>query len=110
MSPLSALIDTGSSVMMMSNETFSRLRSKPHLVTPSIPVYAYGSSTPLDVIGTFHATVRYKSKSTKAKVFVTSHNGDTLLDITTATDLDLIALTYNLQPEQTYADRFSGHW
>ncbi|XP_030850192.1 uncharacterized protein K02A2.6-like [Strongylocentrotus purpuratus] len=106
--PLSALIDTGSSVMMMSNETFSRLRSKPHLVTPSIPVYAYGSSTPLDVIGTFHATVRYKSKSTKAKVFVTSHNGDTLLDITTATDLDLIALTYNLQPEQTYADRFSG--
>ena len=107
--PISALIDTGSSVMMMSNATFGRLRSKPHLVAPSVPVYAYGSSIPLDVIGTFYATVRYKSKSTKAKVFVTSHtSGDTLLNLTTATELGLVALTYNLHIEQTYADLFTG--
>ena len=39
--PVLALIDTGASVMMMSNDTYCSLNPTPHLVAPPVPVYAY---------------------------------------------------------------------
>ena len=94
--------------MMMSQSTYQSLHQRPHLVAPPAPVYAYGSTVPLDVIGTFNASVSYKSKSVNTTVFVTTHSGDTLLDFCTASSLGLIHIAYNLQPEQSFADRFVG--
>ncbi|XP_071510902.1 uncharacterized protein [Diadema antillarum] len=109
--PISAVIDTGASVMMMSQRTFAQLRPQPPLVAHSIPVYGYVNSTPLHVKGTFTATISYKSSSAATEVYVTSHNGDTLLDFATATALGLVELAYatsSASPKSVYPDRFTG--
>ena len=106
--PVYVLIDTGASVMMMSQDTYQSIQPRPHLVTAPVPIYAYGSTVPLDVIGTFTASVSYKSAAVDTKMFVATHSGDTLLDFATASSLDLIHIAYNLQPEQSFADRFVG--
>ena len=108
--PISAVIDTGASVMMMSQRTFAQPRPQPRLVAHSVPVYGYGNSTPLDVNGTFTATVSYKSSSANAEIYVTSHDGDTLLNFATATTLGLVELAYatSATPKSVYPDRFTG--
>lgn len=105
---ISALIDSGSSVTIVSQNTYRSITPRPHLDAPSVPVYAYGSTVPLDVVGTFTASVSYKSKTVETKIFVVTHSGDTLLGCSTATALGLLHITYNLQLEQSYKDRFLG--
>ncbi|XP_014664198.1 PREDICTED: uncharacterized protein K02A2.6-like [Priapulus caudatus] len=108
--PINAVIDTGASVMMMSLRSFARLQPQPRLVPPSVPVYGYGNSTPLDVRGTFTAKVSYRSSSADTEIYVTSHDGDTLLNFATATALGLVELAYatSASPESVYPDRFTG--
>ena len=77
--PFTAVIDTGATVTVMSRQSFARLQPQPSLTSQSNPVFAYGSSTPLLIDGTFQAVLGYKSKSITSAVYVTAQEGETLL-------------------------------
>nr|XP_006823364.1 PREDICTED: uncharacterized protein LOC102803828 [Saccoglossus kowalevskii] len=86
--PIASLIDTGSTVNLMSLETYKHLKNQPKLHMQSTSnVYAYCSSEPLNIVGTFHAKLQYKDHNTVAEFLVTKKNGDTLLGYTTASKL-----------------------
>ncbi|XP_038060081.1 uncharacterized protein K02A2.6-like [Patiria miniata] len=116
--PIKAIIDTGASVSVMSAVTYGTLQSVPKLQRhTNTKIFAYGSTTPLEIVGTFEATVAYKSSDIKSTFYVTKQQGDTLISFTTASELGIIHVAYNIQPDDSpqihqllehYSDRFIG--
>ena len=113
--PVQAIIDTGASVMLMSLNVVNKMQPRPQLQSRTI--YAYGSTTPIEVIGSFTACIGYKSSSVTTPVFVTTRSADTLLNFATASALGLVNIAYNLEsgpptatPDffATFADCFQG--
>ena len=58
-------------------------------------LYAYGSKSPMNVIGTVYGTVESKRKITEALIFVVPGDGGSLLSFNTASDLGLIKININ---------------
>ena len=114
--PVQCVIDTGASVMVMGLQTFNDLTPRPALNSNTVPIYAYGSKSPLEIVGSFQATVSYKHSTVNTVVFVTMHSADTLLNFDTASSLGLVTIAYNVHSEEDsspdflsdYADRFEG--
>ena len=111
------LIDTGSDPNIISLEIFNKLKPRPKLSNDKSNVYSYGSKSPLDIAGTFNATIKYKHAEITASVSVSKQGKDNLLGFRAATELGLVKLTYNLnqqlkpQAEQIFTefkDRFEG--
>ena len=95
---LPAIIDTGASVNVMCLAVYDKLSSHPPLCKDAAAkVFAYGSTTPLEIVGTFNTTIAYKTSHVNSTFFVTKPTGDTLLSFQTASALDIIHAAYNLQ-------------
>ena len=103
---VNCLIDTGSTVTIMALDTYNAMKSPPPLQSSTVPIYTYGSSSPLDVVGSFPATISYKQASVQCVVFVTVHAGDTLLSLNVAQGLGLISVAYNLNSTQDHLPGF----
>ena len=54
-----ALIDPGASINIMATDVFNQIPDKPTLRPTSIRVYAYGTNTPLPLLGVFHAHIAH---------------------------------------------------
>jgi hypothetical protein len=91
--PVQMLIDSGASVNVLDLETYHRLKARKgvQLMPSSLRVYAYGSTTPLNILGTVSGRVKCNSAEIVAK-FVVVHNqhAGCLLGRQTATQLGLL--------------------
>ncbi len=64
------LIDTGSCINVIEEETFNMFNQKPHLVENKKPAFGYGASSPLNIIGKFETDVKINSHKIKATFVV----------------------------------------
>ena len=91
--PVQMLIDSGASVNVLDLETYHRLKEQKgvQLMPSTLRVYAYGSTTPLNILGTVSGRVKCNSAEIVAK-FVVVHNQQAgcLLGRQTATQLGLL--------------------
>ena len=91
------MIDTGASINVIDENAFSRLqnntkRNSIRLKKPKTKVYAYSSTTPLPVVGTFVTVVESRRRLTSALFYVVKEDHGSLLSYKTAQELDLIRL------------------
>ena len=118
--PVHAIIDTGASINIMCNDVYTALPSRPALQTHEhSKVFAYGSTTPLEIIGTFNASISYKSTRITFTFFVTKPPGDTLISFASASKLGIVKVVYTVNDNpsspshvpslvEEYSDRFEG--
>jgi len=98
------MIDSGASVNLLDEITFARIKSHGNesLRPTQTKIYAYGSETPLPLLGTFNATVKSSYASTSAQLLVVQRENGNVLSYHTAQKLGLIAVSVNIA---TIADR-----
>lgn len=105
-------IDTGASVNILDDDVFRKINAPALKIKPtSTNIFAYGSSQPLKVRGTFETTVSYKKTRVTTTFFVvqsTPHaRCGNLLSAKTAQELELLHYTFATStsaPPQTVAD------
>ena len=91
------MIDTSASINVMDENAFSKLqsqnkRNQVKLKKPKTKIYAYGSTTPLPVLGTFATVVESRRRVTFAMFYVVQAANGSLLSCATAQELNLIRL------------------
>ena len=84
------LIDTGSSVNVIDEDTFKKIKSKPKLSHANTRVFAYGSDKTLGLMGKFNATIETDSKITTAPVYVVKGKYGNLLCYDTSVELNIV--------------------
>ncbi|XP_028414242.1 uncharacterized protein K02A2.6-like [Dendronephthya gigantea] len=91
--PVQMLIDSGASVNVIDLDTYHRLKAQTgaKLMPSNLRIYAYGSPTPLNILGTITGRIKCNSAEIVAK-FVVVHNkhAGCLLGKQTATQLGLL--------------------
>ena len=107
------LIDTGSSVNILDEVTFSKLHPKPKLSKSSTRIFAYGCKNDIKTFGYFTATIETKSKIAVGKFYVVEGNCGTLLGYQSAVDLGIIPVINRLSTDvneicEEFADLFQG--
>jgi len=76
------VIDSGASVNVIDEASFSKLQPQPTLKRAQSNVYTYGAKSPLMLKGSFHATVESKNRITEAQMYVANENSGSLLQST----------------------------
>ena len=85
-------VDTGASTTIIDEAHFARLIPKPVLVQSRSPVFGFSSSTPLDILGEFEATLILGSRKTSSLVSVVRGECGCLLSCNDCVKLDLVSL------------------
>ena len=108
------LIDTGSSINIIDEDTLGKINLKPKLDEPKTKAYAYGQSAKLPIKGTFKATTESKHRITVSEFHVVKGNHGSLLGYTTAVELQIIPKINTVKMSRTeeilekYNDVFEG--
>ena len=115
------LIDSGASVNVLDLETYHRLSARKgvQLMPTNLRVYAYGSTTPLNILGTVSGLVKCNSDEIVAKfVVVPNKHAGCPLGRQTATQLGLLrvgpqvsSINHAVSPQtlrQQYPNIFDG--
>jgi len=89
---LNFVIDSGASVNILDESSFSKLRPQPSLKRAQSNIYTYGAKSPLSLKGSFHAAVESNDRVTEAQIFVAAGNSGNLLSYKTASELGLIKI------------------
>jgi hypothetical protein len=115
---LSVIIDSGASVNVISNAVWEKLKEnkiKCKSEKSDKKLYAYGSKTPLSVMGKFSCNVCLKSRDQRqnsdADFYVVDGNNPSLLGKNTAVELGVLKLGINVILENIndeYKDLFQG--
>jgi len=96
------LIDTGVSVNIIDESTYSKLTDRPALKKAHTKIYAYGSKAPLKVLGTFTGEVETTDKITDALFYVVEgQHHVSLLGFRTASLLGVIKVAQNVNIVQS---------
>ena len=91
------VIDSGASVNILDETSFSKVRPQPSLKRAQSIIYTfYGAKSPLSLKGSFHATVESNDRVTEAQIFVAAGNSGNLLSYKTASELGLIKIKVNI--------------
>ncbi|KAI2646664.1 hypothetical protein H4Q32_027926 [Labeo rohita] len=90
---ITALIDSGAAVNIISKAVFDKLTPKPQLRAATIKIFAYGSDSALPIIGVLQCNVQASHSITETKFYVLQNDGHTLLSYGTAQELGLINIT-----------------
>ncbi|XP_041460808.1 uncharacterized protein LOC121411963 [Lytechinus variegatus] len=109
---IDALVDSGSSVDIIDESTFCWMRGRcsPLRLTPSrTRLYAYGSRSPLPLLGQFIAKVSTASSSTTTRFVVVRGNSGCALSRKTSTELGLIRLAGGAQTQEQHVDKVDDH-
>ena len=88
-SKVKALIDTGSSINVIDENTYSKLQDKINLKKTHTKVYAYGASK-VKLLGKFEATIETENIITTAPIYVSRGSSGNLLSYQTSVDLKII--------------------
>ena len=86
------LVDTGAPVNILDEATFSRIKGKTRLEKCTIPIYGYGATKPLKIMGQFSSTVKYKDSCIKSSFFVIKGRERCLMSYQTARTLGVILI------------------
>ena len=115
---ISALIDSGAAVNIISEAVLSTLRSSPQLTSANIKIFPYGSTKPLPIAGAFTCSTETEHKKTVAKFYVMKGDSCTLLGYNTAKELGLIKVVNSVSSPssstvadellETYPELFQG--
>ena len=91
------MIDSGASVNLLDETTFQRINSSGNgnLRPTHTKIYSYGCETPLPLLGTFTATVKFNNASTFVPLLVVKGRNGNLLSYHTAQKLGLITVSVN---------------
>ena len=84
------LVDSGASVNVINHEAADKFTNK--LMPSDARVYAFNSSEPLPVVGTFTAVMESKCGTTEADFLVVSGQACSLLGYTIACDLGILQI------------------
>ena len=103
--PVKMLLDTGASTNILDKATFDKLSAiKPIALTKSpVKIVAYGSQSPLPVVGKFDATIESKRNISVSPIYVLEGSAGSLLSYNTANDLGLIRLSVNATNGKPFA-------
>ena len=96
--PVQVTIDTGSSVNILNNEHFKKIKQQNptiNLQPTKTKVFAYGAKYPLYLLGQFTAEIEHNSKRVAGIFLVTKQNNTCLLSYNTSTDLGLLNINVN---------------
>lgn len=112
------IIDSGASCNVIDKSTWEILKNKRiqcQSQRSSKRLFSYGSQTPMNVIGTFLATISVGSKSEEAEFIVVEEKGQALLGRETALKLGVLKLGPDVQVNTVsdsifteYSDVFQG--
>eukprot|EP00057_Strongylocentrotus_purpuratus_P001926 XP_003723494.1 PREDICTED: uncharacterized protein K02A2.6-like [Strongylocentrotus purpuratus] len=109
---ISMLVDTGSTVNVITDTCYQRLTKHPTLdQSNKVRVYAYGSKTPLKVRGTFETELTFRDNTAQTTFYVVYGDSDNLLSCDTSESLGIVKLTYAVTADDmssSYADLFNG--
>ncbi len=84
-------LDTGCQVNIMDEETWNGIEYKPELHEQIDQLYGYNSENPIEVLGYFNTTVRFKNNKDHAvTLIVTKGSGGNFLSYETAVLLGVI--------------------
>jgi hypothetical protein len=89
------MIDTGASVNIIDEGTFSKLKIRPELEKATSRLFAYGADHPIKIIGKFQTAAESKDKITHATFHVAAGSHGSLLSYQTASALNLIRIDVN---------------
>ncbi|KAK3726803.1 hypothetical protein QZH41_007213 [Actinostola sp. cb2023] len=113
------MADSGSSINILDEKDFKKIKKRPALQPTSTRVYHYKSDTPLKMLGKFEADITTeKAITSQETIYVTEGAGGSLLSWRASQNLDLISVASPLsstdqRPEITrlvheYSDLFTG--
>lgn len=105
----SLLIDTGSTVNIIDEETYQKL-GKPKLKKSKEPnLYSYGTSNPLHVLGQCELLIETKNKIQCHTFFITKGQHGSLIGYPTAQALHLVKILQHItDPTSKYPNLFKG--
>ena len=106
------VIDSGATVNIVDIDTYQRLhvQKKVAIMPTNIRLFTYGSTTPLNILGTITVTAEHNGNQIPAQFVVVNTQGTgCLLGHTSATQLDLlhVANSVSLQYEETSSRIFA---
>jgi hypothetical protein len=90
--PIAFLVDTGAPVNILDEVTFTKIKGKTSLEKCTIPIYGYGATQPLKIMGQFSSTVKYKDSCIKSSFFVIKGRERCLMSYQTARTLGVILI------------------
>jgi hypothetical protein len=107
------LIDTGSSINILDENTFKKIGSKPKLSHSNKRVFAYGSDKTLELIEKFQATIETDSKITTATMYVVKGKHENLFCYDTSVELNIVPIIASVSSSSEilcnkYSDVFKG--
>jgi transposase InsO family protein len=110
------IVDTGATVNVLDESTFSSLKQQPNLTKTPKKLYPYGSDNPINIIGTFVTEIisQHQETSALATIYVVKGHFGSLLSYTTAVDLGIIPTIRVVSPplcesiQDEFRDRFQG--
>ena len=89
---ISALIDSGAVVNIISESVFNAMTRRPQLTTVSVKIYPYGCTNPQPIAGAFNCDIEAGNKNNKGMFYVLEGDGCSLLSYKTADELGLIKI------------------
>ena len=89
-SVINMLIDSGSTLNIIDETTYWKLRTMPKLQNSTDKIFTYSGQTPVKLKGTFNATVQAFGRETKAKIYVTEGSNGAILGQETAEKLNIL--------------------
>ena len=84
------LIDSGSSINLIDEETYSKIIPKLTLTPSKSKIFAYQAQTPLKLLGEFNTVIQAGEQYTNVSITVIQGKGKSILSKTTAEKLDLL--------------------
>ena len=98
--PVSVFIDSGATVNVIDKKTWGYLkerRVKGECVADKKPLYAYGATAPLPVLGRFDAEISIDKNCINASFYVIDCDGSPLMGMQTAIDLGVLLMGKNFK-------------
>ena len=101
-------VDTGADVNLMNSKTFDSLFDRKVLEFTSLRMEAYGNNSAVEVLGKFHAFLRWKGKVYRQLFYVTNaNNSPNLLSTDACYTLGVIKPCYSVETDSS-SSSFQG--
>jgi hypothetical protein len=105
---VNVMIDTGSTINVLSEHTYAKFTDKPRLYTCKTEYYGFKSDTPIPIVGQFATTATRNNIEAKAGFIVVSGHAENILGYKTAVELKIINETNEINSLNTRKKRKLG--
>ncbi|KAM7307639.1 uncharacterized protein ISCGN_011275 [Ixodes scapularis] len=99
--PITFVIDTGATVSVVGEDELRNCHLDEKIEKTSVKVFPYRATSPLELLGKVSISMMYKERCSQEDIFVTPGSCAPLLSFTTASNLGLIRITYQVEDSPT---------